>query len=245
MFTAGPASATRYTLSMRLVLFDVDGTLLSASGAGSRALSKALQLHYGVRDGLRNLRLDGKTDPLIVREALQRSGRSCGFDGQLPASFIAVYARLLSEELNRCADFAVLPGVLELIRRLRADPRFAIGLATGNVEAGAWLKVEKAGLRSHFSFGGFGSDAEDRTQVILKAIARGRAVNGMRKPQRIVVVGDTPRDVEHARRAGAESLAVATGSFTLDELRACGPALAVPSLHPAHPIVDFLSTWTE
>ncbi len=229
-----------YSGAVTLILFDIDGTLLSAKGAGSRALTRALFHHYGVENALDGLRLDGKTDPLIVREALQKKGFEHRFEGALNADFRSVYAAFLREELQRCIEFRVLPGVVELLAWIRQSNRFQIGLATGNVEEGAWLKVEKACLQTSFAFGGFGSDAENRTQVVLKAIERARALGDSRS-SRVIVVGDTPRDILHGREAGAETVAVATGHYSLPELRGHNPTLAVESLHPVPSLLHFLS----
>ncbi len=221
---------------MRLLLFDIDGTLLSAHGAGRRALERAVEAHYGLSGSLEEVPLDGKTDPLIVREALRAGGRS--FDG-LDRRFLELYLGLLRDELDRCREFTVLEGVLDLMQRLGSNRGLLLGLATGNVEGGAWLKVRRAGLEGFFRYGGFGSDAEDRTEVIRAAVERGSRLAG--EPVRdFVVIGDTPRDIEHGRRAGARVVAVATGSYPLQDLQGYRPDLGVSSLVPAAELVDFL-----
>ncbi len=226
---------------MTVVLFDIDGTLLSAKGAGSRALTRAMLQHYGVENALAGLRLDGKTDPLIVREALRQAGFEHRFEGGLNAAFRSAYAGFLREELENCREFRVLPGVVELLAWIRESNRFQTGLATGNVEEGAWLKVGKACLQDNFTFGGFGSDSENRTQVVLKAVERAWAIrSGNSDSSRVVVIGDTPRDIFHGREAGAETLAVASGHYTLTELRDHGPTLAVEDLHPTPALLRFL-----
>ncbi len=229
-----------YSLPMRLILFDIDGTLISAKGAGKRALERALEAHYGIASGMRGVALEGKTDPLIVREALALAGRRENFDGRLSPVFRKIYADFLREELASLADFEILPGVIELIARLTDQRDVLLGLATGNVQEGAWLKLERAGLRAHFSVGGYGSDAEDRTEVVRRAVERARACLGDRTIRRTVVIGDTPRDIHHGRLAGADTVAVATGSYSLEELRSHSPGLAVLDLRPGDELLDFL-----
>ncbi len=225
---------------MTLLLFDIDGTLVSAKGAGSKALTRAVFHHYGIEEALVGFRLDGMTDPLIVREALRRAGAENRFDGALGPAFRSAYAAFLREELDRCVEFRVLPGVVELLAWVGGSGHFQTGLATGNVEEGAWLKVDKACLRSHFSFGGFGSDSENRTEIVLKAVERARAAFPKASGPRVIVIGDTPRDILHGREAGAETVAVASGRFSLEELRRHNPTLAVETLHPVPSLLRFL-----
>ncbi len=148
----------------------------------------------------------------------------------------------MREELTEGRDFQVLPGAHELIRTLNRNDEFLLGLATGNIEEGARLKLERGGLESFFSFGGFGSDAEDRTDLIRIAIERGRQKNGHSHPEKSFVVGDTPRDIVHGKEAGAHTLAVASGNYSLDDLKSYKPDAAVESLHPIKPVMEFLSS---
>ncbi len=222
---------------MRLLLFDVDGTLLQAHGAGRRALEHALRTHYGLTGDLDRIAMDGKTDPLILRELLELEGLD--FEG-MTGEFVQTYVSRLEQELESCPEFLVLKGVLELIPRLQGRPNLLLGLATGNVQEGARLKVRRAGLAHFFRFGGFGCDAEDRTEVVRAAMRRGQSLTA--QPVReAIVIGDTPRDIEHGHRAGAKVLAVATGSYDLDTLRGHRPDRAVASLEPSAELVEFLT----
>jgi phosphoglycolate phosphatase len=223
---------------MRLVLFDIDGTLLLTYGAGMRALAKAADTHDILQEAFRAVRPDGKTDPQIVRELMKYCGRDDECTPDLLSRFFENYLSFLEREMATCHELKVLPGVRPLLARLDAEPSFRLGLATGNIEEGAWLKLRYAQLDSYFRFGGFGSDAEDRTLLIRKAIERGAGADGQRHTA--FVIGDTPRDIQHGRAAGALTIAVATGSYPLDELKSHNPDLAVPALEPIEPVMEFL-----
>ena len=227
---------------MRLVLFDVDGTLLLTGGAGGRALSGAIAQTYALPTGTDGVLYDGKTDPQIVREILSHHGQEDRFTEEEVSSLFSIYLALLREELNAGDDLLVLPGARELVRTLDRQENFLLGLATGNIEEGARLKLERAGLESFFAFGGFGSDAENRTDVIRIAMERGRQRNALVNPEQVFIVGDTPRDIVHGKEAGAGTLAIASGNFSLDALKSYQPDLAVASLDPIEPIVEFLSS---
>ena len=226
---------------MRLVLFDIDGTLLRG-GAGGRALRSALLQIYALPASNDGVRYDGKTDPQIVREILSYHGQEDRFTDENVSSLFSLYLSYLREELTKGGDFQVLPGVHELVRTLNRKDNFLLGLATGNIEEGARLKLERGGLESFFSFGGFGSDAEDRTDLIRIAIERGRQKNGRTHPEKTFIVGDTPRDIVHGKEAGAGTLAVASGNYSLDALKSYEPDLAVENLQPIEPILEFFSS---
>lgn len=225
---------------MNLVLFDIDGTLITTGGAGSRAFSRAIESICGVSDGLKDVRLGGKTDYLILKEALQKAGRQD--EPELEEELFHEYVGLLKEELDRHQhEYRVLPGVLTLLERLDSDSRFILGLGTGNVEPGARAKLELGGLNRFFRFGGFGSDHLDRTELLVTAIQRGLRTAFRDSFDRVFVVGDTPRDIFHGHEAGAAVLAVATGSYSSSELASCRPEKLLPNLEETDLIVEFLS----
>ena len=223
-----------------MVLFDIDGTLLLSGGAGSRALGRALKDIFGLTDGLSNTRPDGKTDPQIVHEVLARSGQVQEGSDHLEPLFSS-YLSYLREELSAGKNFRVLPGVRELLARLTPQAGFLLGLATGNIEKGARMKLERAELSSLFAFGAFGSDAEDRTELIKIAIQRGAETIKPATPEDVIVIGDTPRDIVHGREAGAKTVAVAAGSYSLKSLLLYKPDLAIPSFEPIEPLLSFLA----
>jgi phosphoglycolate phosphatase len=220
-------------VSYAVILFDVDGTLVSCGGAGRRSLERALADHCGPYDGaLAALRLDGMTDRLIVREAFGLLARP--FSEAACDAVLARYLEHLPAEI-RGPGYEVLPGVVAALERLRAGDA-AYGLCTGNVAAGARLKLVRGGLDRFFDWtadaiGGFGADGEDRVRVVLAALRRAAARLGRTlDPRDALVVGDTPKDVAAAHLAGCPVLAVATGRYRVDELAACGAEHVVPTL---------------
>jgi phosphoglycolate phosphatase len=226
---------------MKLALFDIDGTLVHTAGAGSRAFSKALGEVLGIPNALRDLRLDGQTDSLILRAALERAGVFTFPEPEILTRLSLRYVELLEEELKRVDDgYRVLDGVEELLEILSLDRSFILGLATGNLESGAWAKLRPGSLDRFFDFGGFGSDAVERWELIRIAVERAADRAGGRLPAEVFVVGDTPNDIQHGHRAGAKVIAVATGSYSAKELALHSPDLLVTGLSPAEPVLDFL-----
>ena len=224
---------------MSVALFDIDGTLILTGGAGMRALARAARDRSILECALDDLHPDGKTDPLIIRELMRFCGRETECTDEMVSGFLSSYVALLKEEMASCAELRILPGVPELLAALSKDPSCVVGLATGNVEDGAWIKLRHAQLDKFFKFGGFASDAEERTELVRIAIERGRAL-ASNEAETAFVIGDTPRDIVHGREAGARTIAVATGKYSLDELRSHEPDLAVPTLESIEPILDLL-----
>jgi phosphoglycolate phosphatase len=218
------------------LLFDIDGTLVRAGGAGRRAFTRAVEDLVGpVAGAVAAMRFDGMTDRMIVREALALS--ACDYDPALAESILARYLELLPGELDSPA-FRVLPGAAETLEELRRRGA-ALGLCTGNLARGARLKLRHAGLDGYFDWSpaglhGFAEDGEARERLVATAVARvaaalGRAV----PPAQVLVIGDTPRDVLAAREVGCAVLGVATGNFDAAALRACHPDAVAESLrHP-------------
>jgi phosphoglycolate phosphatase-like HAD superfamily hydrolase len=214
------------------LLFDVDGTLLSAAGAGRRALERAFAAHCGTPEPLRDIQFNGMTDPGIVRAGMERLGRDA--DAALIAAILDDYLALLPDELAATAGPQVYPGVATLLETLVAEAHLAVGLGTGNVQGGARLKLAAAGLEGYFGFGGFGSDHEDRAELLRIGAARGAARLGAAPADcRVLVIGDTPRDVAAARAIGAATLAVTTGGFSAETLRGAGATWTVADLTDA------------
>ncbi len=224
------------SLPFSVYLFDVDGTLVNAAGAGRRAFERAVAEHHGPVDGaLRELRLDGLTDRLIVRKALALLGRP--FDDAHCDALLDRYVEHLRGEIAG-PGYAVLPGVVAALEALAARGAL-VGLCTGNVVDGARLKLGRGGLDRWFDWGasavcGFAADGEEREKLVHAALRRAAARLGRAVAAReALVVGDTPRDVEAAHHAGCPVLGVATGRYSEAELRACGADHVVPTLeHP-------------
>ena len=223
-----------------LILFDIDGTLISARGAGSRALTKTIEAMWDVQADVEALRLDGKTDPLIVQEALDAVDAGGVFDGTFDQRFLTFYEGFLVEELQTIQHFKVLDGVVPLLEILKKRSDLLLGVATGNVAIGAQRKLEMARLDGYFSFGGFGSDASARADIIRRAMARGREAAGRRPLGQTVVIGDTPRDIQSGQEAGAQTIGVATGRYTVPELQSHSPTHALQSLRSTEEILRCL-----
>lgn len=209
---------------MRLLLFDVDGTLLSARGAGRRAMGRALEAVYGVTGPIDSYDFRGKTDPQIVFDLLEAAGLSVGRARDRLARFYDRYAEDLRGEIRRTGGLAVLPGISELVEHLSDSPHAILGLLTGNIEVGAQIKLEPTGLLPHFRVGAYGSDDVDRANLPGIAARRAESLVGEAiSPDRVVVIGDTPLDIACARAYGARAVSVATGGHRFEELAAHHP----------------------
>jgi len=213
-------------LPSRVVLFDVDGTLITARGAGRSALGRALEETFGARGPIETYDFRGKTDPRIIRDLMLAAGvAEARIQARMPAC-LAAYAVALAEAVGDGSRVQTLPGVAELVRALGARGDLLLGLLTGNVETGARLKLAPTGLWPYFRVGAYGSDDPDRTRLPAIAAARVERLTGAPVSMaQLTIIGDTPLDVECARACGAVAVAVATGQHGFDELRACGPDL--------------------
>lgn len=223
----------------RLLLFDIDGTLVSG-GPAKEAFHLALVEAFGTAGDIEVHEFSGKTDPQIARELLRGAGLDdARIDVGLPALWTA-YLRELEARLPTL-PMEVLPGVRELVDTLATLQDVALGLVTGNIADGARLKLTSAGLHERFRLGGYGSDAEERDHLPGVALERAHAELGVRfQADRVVVIGDTPRDVACGRAHGLLTVAVATGNFTSDELRRAGAHAVVDDFSDTHRTLDIL-----
>jgi phosphoglycolate phosphatase len=214
---------------IRLVLFDIDGTLLHSGGAGVKAFARAFASEFGVNDGTERLKFAGRTDVSLVREFFSHQ--------QIEASpenfgrFFKAYLFWLEQIIRDCKGGAC-PGVLEFCHSLEILPQPPLfGLLTGNIRQGARIKLQHYNLWEKFPFGAFADDDEERDRIA--AIAQERGSERFGRPLRgdeILVIGDTPMDIRCARAIKAKILAVATGSFSVEELLRHAPDWAVPDL---------------
>ncbi|MCC6809336.1 MAG: haloacid dehalogenase-like hydrolase [Deltaproteobacteria bacterium] len=203
-----------------ILLFDIDGTLITTGGAGRRALERAFNHRYGSTNVFDGFPFGGMTDPAIIRAGMQRLNRP--YDANEQRHLLDLYVEALADELTK-SPHRLHDGMHDAVARSRQRANAAVGLGTGNIVEGARKKLEPLGAYEWFSFGGFGSDHEDRAELIKKGIERGAAALGKdRKDCRVVIIGDTPKDVEAALANGAEAVCVTTGSFTAEALHACG-----------------------
>lgn len=220
---------------MRLVLFDIDGTLVSCHGAGGRAMTRAGKDTFHPEFSLEGVDFAGRLDPHIVDEGLARL--SLTPSDELHAEFRQRYLDLLEVELMN-PRFVVHPGVRALVTALAADDDVVLGLLTGNWGEAAELKLARAEIDfAQFAIGAFGDHAQTRDALAGVALDRFRAHVGREVPSsHVVVIGDTPADVRCARANGLSLVAVGTGRFTAAELRDAGAEVAVDDLADAAPV---------
>jgi phosphoglycolate phosphatase-like HAD superfamily hydrolase len=221
----------------KLILFDIDGTLVSLDGAGSRSLNRAMEELLQVTDGFRDIDFGGKTDLQIIREGLGTLGLADRDD--LMHSLLDRYLVHLRAEVSKGRGH-VKNGVRELLATLQ-DLGIYLGLLTGNAETGARLKLEPFGLNRYFPVGAFGSDSEDRNLLLPIAVQRLQESGSISVSyEHCVVIGDTPKDVECAHVHGASSIAVATGTFPLKELEKTAAELVIADLADTEKIADWI-----
>ncbi len=217
---------------MKIVLFDIDGTLLLSDGAGRRAIHTALRETFG-SVGPADLWFDGKTDRQIVREAMRAEGFEDALIDERMEQLLETYLAHLERELLSPVHFPFLfDGVVELLDALEARDDVVMGLLTGNLERGAASKLKRVGLDpGRFPVGAFGSDHEHRTELPRIAQSRAAGLLGREVPgSAVVVLGDTPADVLCGRGIGARSIGVATGRFSVEQLASHGAHAVFPDL---------------
>lgn len=213
-----------------VLLFDIDGTLITTGGAGRRAMERAFEVRHGRADACAQFRMDGMTDRLIARTGL----RAIGADDSEAAidALLDAYLDVLAQEVAKIEDtrYRLHAGMAAALDAAAARG-CAVGLGTGNLREGARVKLERVRVWHRFGFGGFGDDHEDRAALIRRGAERGAAALGVSLDiARVVVIGDTPKDVAAALAIGAECLGVGTGGHTATDLLACGATFAFPNL---------------
>jgi phosphoglycolate phosphatase-like HAD superfamily hydrolase len=201
------------------ILFDIDGTLISTGGAGRDAWARAFSDLYGVAADIEDVTEAGMPDHDVVTVTFRHVVGRDPTPAEI-AALMAKYLEHLPETVAESPTYTVFPGVHELLADLSGGGHL-LGLTTGNVEAAAHIKIARGGLTRYFSFGGYGSDSSDRGELTKIAIQRAATILRAR-PQRVYVVGDTPRDVDAAHAAGAVAVGVATGRYTVKQLRDAG-----------------------
>jgi phosphoglycolate phosphatase len=212
----------------RLVLFDIDGTLIQTGGAGMKAFDRAFELEFGVGDAAAGIDFSGRTDRGILKDfflhhRLEPSEENHGRFFNAYVHWLDYYLTLQRGE--------TLPGVLSLLRGMLGLPRRpVIGLLTGNIRLGAQIKLRHHCLWHFFETGAFGCEHHDRNQIARIALVRGQRFLGRLDGEQVLVIGDTTRDIDCAQAIGARSLAVATGGGDPDELRDRSPTWLVDDL---------------
>jgi phosphoglycolate phosphatase len=218
------------------VLFDIDGTLIESGGASDRAWHRAFKELHGLDVHISEITGKGVPDPAVGRQAFKAALGREPTDEEAEA---LMRRRLdhLEDEVMISPGYKVHDGVEELLEKLRADG-ILLGLTTGNVEEAAHIKLERADLNRFFSFGGYGSDSPDRTELTRKALERAdQALEGRLDRDRCFSCGDTPRDVEAGHGAGIRVVGVATGEFTVEQLREAGADAVISSFREGLPLL--------
>jgi phosphoglycolate phosphatase-like HAD superfamily hydrolase len=225
----------------RLVLFDIDGTLLLTAGAGRRAITEALSDEVDDPAAFAGIRFDGKTDPQIVVEMLALAGQEERHESERVRRLCDRYVGLLARELERpTTRTTLMPGVEPLLDRLERTPGVLLGLLTGNLAEGAAMKLRSGGIDpSRFVVGAYGSDAAHRPALPPIAARRAERYFGRvpRGPE-VVIIGDTPADIHCGSGISARAVAVATGGYSVSELAACGPHVVFEDLSDTELVVE-------
>lgn len=226
----------------KLVLFDIDGTLVLTGGAGMRAMNRACADIAGHADALADIPVAGRTDRIILTDIVARLGRE--LDEDLLATLRDRYLEHLREEIELPGRGvkAVMPGIRELLDRLAARDDVFVGLLTGNFEEGARIKLGHFDLWRYFRCGAYGDDSADRNALVPFALERARRL-GLPdlSAEHILVVGDTPHDVACAHAVGARPVGVATGGFSVDELRRSGADMVFENLSATEKFLALLA----
>jgi phosphoglycolate phosphatase-like HAD superfamily hydrolase len=222
----------------RLLLFDIDGTLIHSGGAGVHALRSAFKERFGIDDDLRDIEIAGMTDSGIVVSILNK--HKIPQTNENVSAFLDSYVHFLSLELPRRKG-KLLPGVLELLERLKSRPQLVLALLTGNVSRGAQLKLEHYGVWHFFEFGAFADDHQDRNRLGSFARARAKERHGGEfSAEEIDVIGDTPRDIACGKAFGARTISVATGTWTREQLAEHQPDFLIDDLSDVDRVIDTL-----
>jgi phosphoglycolate phosphatase len=226
-------------LSGGLVLFDIDGTLLLSGGAGVRAMTRTFQSLFGVDEAFAGIAIAGRTDTYLLSAAFERAGIADSADAH--QRFHESYLPILAEEIHQRGRgrYGVLPGVEALLAALDIREDVHLALLTGNYQRAARIKLDHFGLGRFFEWGVFGEESPDRN--VLGRVALDRAVEQhvpAAARERTVVIGDTPDDIDCARAAGARALAVATGSYSVEQLLAAGADIALADLSDTGAVLE-------
>jgi phosphoglycolate phosphatase-like HAD superfamily hydrolase len=225
-------------MDVTVVLFDIDGTLLDVRGAGRAAFVRTLEAVFGWQDEIRYIQFAGNTDLNVLQQVMDRHGRpmteadSRRFFDHFPRE-LACAAREV--------ELILYPGVRDLLEALSADDAVVLGLVTGNIEGCARIKLQQFDLHHHFVLGAFGNEHADRNDIARLALSRVKAsLTPGQRIRAVFLIGDTPFDIAAAKSIGATAVAVATGRFTVNDLRAAGADLAVEDLSDTSSLIGVM-----
>jgi phosphoglycolate phosphatase-like HAD superfamily hydrolase len=223
----------------RLLLWDIDGTLINSGAAGHYAIARATAERFGGSGDLEGVEIAGRTDTSIAHQVLEKYGEPV--TDESVSEFLNLYLRLLAEELPR-REGRVLPGVLELLQRSASQPDSTLGLLTGNLERGAKLKLEHYRIWHFFGFGAFADDHKDRNELGAFALSRALEGTGIDFPaSQVDVIGDTGHDIACGKAIGARTVAVATGSWPKERLAPYNPDFLFDDLSNVDEVMEALA----
>lgn len=205
---------------MNLLFFDIDGTLLSSQGAGGRSIIRTLKGEFQVREEIARVPIQGQTDRGIATNLFAAHNMDDSPDNW--SRFKASYLNFLDEELQQC-NGSLLPGVIDLLDDLAGRSQIALALLTGNIEAGAWQKVRYFGVDQFFSWGAFGDEHRDRSDLAKNAMVLAGQKLNFEEIDQVFVIGDTPNDIRCGKAIGATTVAVASAGYSREKLRECRP----------------------
>ncbi len=230
--------------SHRILLFDIDGTLIDPAGEGALCLRRALEDVYGRSGPVETYDMAGKTDWRILTDVMRLAGLDEADIESARADAFDAYARHV-EAAAPTLKMRVLPGVMDLLAQLTADPRFLLGLVTGNVREAVPFKLRAAGLDPGiFTFGAFGSEHMDRNQLPALALYRlGQQLGFSVPPESVLVIGDTPYDIACARHTGVQVLCVASGTYPRQALAGHQPDFLLDDLGDVERVMEILNLY--
>jgi len=224
----------------KLLIFDIDGTLLLTGGTGRIAFERAFQNLYHIENSWGHVFPDGKTDQMIFGEIFQRHFKRPPEKTELETIFIH-YARHFEVEIDKTPGFRILPGIPQLLEHLSALNHITLGIATGNIAEVSHFKLRRANLHTYFRFMGTASDSHDRPTLVKQAIDRGLALTGALDTSSVFVIGDAVADIVAAKKNGVRIVAVATGGTSKEELASHAPDYLLDDLSDPQALLKIIS----
>ena len=217
--------------AMKILLFDIDGTLINAGSGAKRAFDSAFSALFGILPVTSGVTIHGSTD-LQIHEDIANATLRRSLNADESDRLNTLYVEHLRSELNEASDFGVIMGVRELMSMLHGQAEFSLGIQTGNLEHAGTAKLQRANLESFFRFGGYGSDGRDRAEIIDTASRRAQTELKLSniELQDVTVIGDAPQDVRAAKKVGVRAIAVTTGIYSTEQLMAENPYCVLPKL---------------